>query len=614
MKKYRLISLLFLFIVALPLYAQQKQKFHVVSFQENTFDMSAREKPTSRDDGTGVLYAIIKVRSTDPDDDLKAYDLDFDYLKDVQEVHDGVLWVYVQNGAKTVNIARAGYHTISRYDLRTTLRPGKVYDLEIKPEAKVVSMQYLQFKVTPADSKAVIMYTDMNTNEEKIFANIDEEGNAAKKLLLGRYSYRVKSEFYHDSEGFVSLETPNGKHVEQVTLRPNFAQVSLSSPDGADIYINGERKGKGSWQGTLTPGTYSVECRKVNHTSSEEAITVVDGENLNLILKAPTPIVGQLSIETTPLEATVTVDGKEYGKTPIIIDPIIIGSHTVQVSKDGYQTSEETVQVEKGQQTDVHIVLTKGPEKGAINVVSSPKSAKLTIDGKEYGKTPNTVNNLLPGTYSVKLSKKGYYDETKSVYVYAGETSKLNMSLVKKSKSSSSRSRSYSSNSKVNFGITGSLGGFYSSGEYTDEYGYTYDTGEEWGSFSGDLGALIRFGDPERSTFNFITGLKLQFVTYDDESTSTASTQLTLPLNLNWNYMDGLYLGLGFSLGYELSGDDYYYDDYYYDEEPSSLCWDISMRTGFATRHHDFGLFMKFFAAPAIDFSASLGIEYTYYF
>lgn len=611
MKKYRLISLLFLFVVALPLYAQQKQKFHVVSFEENTFDMSAREKPTSRDDGTGVLYAIIKVRSTDPDDDLKAYDLDFDYLKDVQEMHDGVLWVYVQNGAKTVNITRAGYHSISRYDLRTTLRPGKVYDLEIKPEAKVVSMQYLQFKVSPADSKAVIMYTDMNTNEEKVFANIDEEGNAAKKLLLGRYSYRIRSELYHDSEGFVSLEEPNGKHLEVITLRPNFAQVSLTAPDGADIYINGERKGTGTWKGSLTPGTHSVECRKVNHTSSEEAITVVDGQDLNLLLKAPVPIVGQLSVETTPLEATVTVDGKNYGKTPLIIDQLIIGSHTVQVSKDGYQTSTETVTVEKGQQANCIITMTKGPEKGAISVKSSPKNAKLTIDGKEYGKTPYTVNNLLPGTYNLKLSKSGYYDESKSVYVYAGETSDINMSLVKKSKS---RSRSYSSSSKVNFGITGSLGGFYSSGEYTDENGYTYDTGEEWSSFSGDIGALIRFGDPERSTFNFITGLKLQFLTYDDEYTSTASTQFAIPFNLNWNYMDGLYMGLGFTLGFELSGDDYYYDDYYYEEEPSSMCWDISMRMGFATRHHDFGFALKFFATPTIEFTASMGIEYTYYF
>ena len=76
----RLLAVLLLVSIALPAMAQQKQKFHIESFSENSFDMSGHEKPTSRDDGTGMLYAIIKVRSTNPDDDLRAYDLDFDYL------------------------------------------------------------------------------------------------------------------------------------------------------------------------------------------------------------------------------------------------------------------------------------------------------------------------------------------------------------------------------------------------------------------------------------------------------------------------------------------------------------------------------------------------------
>ena len=48
--------LVLLLFAALPAAAQQKQKFHIESFGENSFDMSAREKPTSRDDGTGKLY------------------------------------------------------------------------------------------------------------------------------------------------------------------------------------------------------------------------------------------------------------------------------------------------------------------------------------------------------------------------------------------------------------------------------------------------------------------------------------------------------------------------------------------------------------------------------
>ena len=116
-----LFTILLLLFAVLPAAAQEMQTFHVESFVENQFDMSAHEKPTSRDDGTGKLYAIIKVRSTDPKDDLKAYELDFDYLKDVQEMHDGILWVYVQYGAKTVTIKREGFYTVERYNLKIKL-------------------------------------------------------------------------------------------------------------------------------------------------------------------------------------------------------------------------------------------------------------------------------------------------------------------------------------------------------------------------------------------------------------------------------------------------------------------------------------------------------------
>ncbi|MBQ5752038.1 MAG: PEGA domain-containing protein, partial [Bacteroidaceae bacterium] len=288
--------LVLLLFAALPVAAQQMQKFHVESFEENPFDMSAREKPTSRDDGTGTLYAIIKVRSTVPEDDLGAYKFDFDYLKDVEEKRNGVLWVYVQNGAKTMNIEREGFYPVQRYNLGTTLQPGKVYDLVLRPQPKVISMQFLMFKVSPADSEATIMYTNLSQDDgEKKLGDIDSEGSLAKKLVLGRYAYRVISESYHTSEGIVTLTEPDGKHIETVTLRPNFAHITLTVGNGAEIYINDERRGTGQWSGNLAPGTYSVECRKANHKSTLETITVEDGKNTTYTLKAPTPIVGNLS-------------------------------------------------------------------------------------------------------------------------------------------------------------------------------------------------------------------------------------------------------------------------------------------------------------------------------
>ena len=394
-----ILTILLLFLAAQPVEAQQMQKFHVESFGENSFDMSAREKPTSRDDGTGTLYAIIKVRSTAPEDDLNAYDLDFDYLKDVQEMHDGVLWVYVQYGAKTVTIKRDGFYTVERYNLKTTLQPGKVYDMTIKPEPKVVSMQYLIFEISPADSEATVMYTDLSKNDgEKKLGDVDSEGCVAKMLVLGRYAYRIISENYHSSEGVVTLDTPNDTHTERVTLRPNFARVTLSVGGGSsvDIYINKEKKGTGSWRGNLAPGTYSIECRKPNHRTTTETITVADGADVTHTLKAPEPITGALNITSTPLRAAISIDGKPCGETPRIISDLLIGTHKVTLSKSGYESAIMDVVVKEKETTEHNVTLKKittGSTTAAKPKQSAPKRGKITFAPYKVGDYYNDGTN-----------------------------------------------------------------------------------------------------------------------------------------------------------------------------------------------------------------------------
>ncbi len=407
--------LLTLFAVS-PAAAQQLQKFHVESFGENPFDMSAREKPTARDDGTGVLYSIIKVTSTDPDDDLKAYKFNFNYLKDVREMHDGILWVYVQNGAKTVDITRDGFHTIKRYNLETTLQPGKVYDMVLKPEPKVVSMQFLMFEVTPADCKGTVMFTEEG-GTEKFFGQLDADGIAAKMLVLGKYYYRIISENYHPSEGVVTLAEPDGKHIEPVTLRPNFAHITLTVDNGAEIYINKEKKGVGNWSGNLTPGTYNVECRKANHKSTTETITVIDGKNTTYTLKAPTPIVGGLVVNSTPMRAKVLIDGEVAGETPLIKKGLLIGNHKITLSKEGYESATFDILISENENIEKSIELKK-----IESPVASQGNAKNGGNGNSANLGSKTSAPYKVGDY--------YNDGTKEGIVFAVSNSGYSGKIV----------------------------------------------------------------------------------------------------------------------------------------------------------------------------------------
>ena len=415
---------LLLFLMVATTQAQQNRKFHVQSFEQNQFDTSARVKATEKYDGNGDRYSIIKVTSTNPNDDLMAYSFDFGMMNSLVEQHDDELWVYVQRNAKHVTIKRAGYATVRNYDLRTTIQPGQVFDMVLSPEAAKISRQMLLFKVSPSSSQAIITYKREGENDYKVFGNgnVDESGMAAMSLELGTYIYKIISQKYHPTEGRVVLNTRNGKYIEQVALRPNFANVTLNTIQGADIYIDDAKKGAGSWTGTLTPGTYSLECRKESYKSSYQTITVEEGKDLTLQLDAPTPITGVLSMMSSPLDATIAVDGKDCGTTPLIIDDILVGKRKITVSKQGYTTATIDVIINEGETTEQSVTL----EKLAQNQALISQTANTTNSGNSV-ETHEYVDLGLPSgtkwaTCNVGASKPEEYGD----YYAWGETETKN--------------------------------------------------------------------------------------------------------------------------------------------------------------------------------------------
>ncbi len=66
---------------------------------------------------------------------------------------------------------------------------------------------------------------------------------------------------------------------------------------------------------------------------------------------------------------------------------------------------------------------------GSIYFTSSPSGASIYLDSKYQGKTPMTLENVKPATYTVKIEKAQYNDWTKSVKVVAGEEETVSVSL-----------------------------------------------------------------------------------------------------------------------------------------------------------------------------------------
>ncbi len=102
------------------------------------------------------------------------------------------------------------------------------------------------------------------------------------------------------------------------------------------------------------------------------------------------PLVGDLVIEGVPDGATISIDGKPRGTTPLK-GPlhIPVGARTVRIFKAGFETLEARLNIVGGKKTSLPAVLSRLELAGWLQVdEASGYSMDVLIDGAAVGKTP----------------------------------------------------------------------------------------------------------------------------------------------------------------------------------------------------------------------------------
>lgn len=208
--------------------------------------------------------------------------------------------------------------------------------------------------------------------------------------------------------------TDNETIALNVELIPNFANVTLTTDAESEIWIDDNYKSNGSWSGPLELGEYSVEIKKKSHRTASEIVRVTEVGERTIALKAPTPIYASLELTSTPSNATVALDGKYVGETPLILNNILVGNHTVTVTKQGFSKVEKTIELKEEIENNISVVL---PNTKEVSITSNPTIADVYIDGVYKGVTPlKTV--LSYGEHMIRFIKDGYYKVEKTIKVY----------------------------------------------------------------------------------------------------------------------------------------------------------------------------------------------------
>ncbi|RDI94773.1 PEGA domain-containing protein [Meiothermus sp. QL-1] len=136
-------------------------------------------------------------------------------------------------------------------------------------------------------------------------------------------------------------------------------QVS-STPQGAQVLLNGRVVGNSPLNLTVAPGSYELELRLAGYQSFRTTVAVGSGQtvpvNVSLL-----PLRGSLEVFTN-VEARIFLDGREVGQTQggfLRIEGLDPGSLQVVALAPGYRVEARDVRVEPGRSQQVRLSLNR---------------------------------------------------------------------------------------------------------------------------------------------------------------------------------------------------------------------------------------------------------------
>jgi hypothetical protein len=173
----------------------------------------------------------------------------------------------------------------------------------------------------------------------------------------------------------------------------------------------------------------------------------------------PTPAFGSIMVTSDPAGANVYLDNSIRGVTPVTLEGVSNGPHTVLLRYDGYRDYSQDVTVMAGRNTvsavlvpraaigtsatstsetvaatgsPVTVQSTPAALTGSLSITTSPPGAIVYIDGQMKGITPATIPGLSAGSHSIVLIMDGYEDFKTTTDITPGTISEFVTGLAKR--------------------------------------------------------------------------------------------------------------------------------------------------------------------------------------
>ena len=324
---------------------------------------------------------------------------------------DGTAMKYMPFGSYSYNVQAANYHPEAGTIEVNDPVNKQVINVNLKPAFGWIEV------TGNASLDGAVVYID-----NQLIGNVPVKSGI---LASGPHTVKIARSMYSPFSQQVTV-SDNETTTLSPSLSADFANLTFSVGGNAEIWINGEKKGNGTWTGALGTGEYKVESKLASHRTSTKSLSVSPAQTGQTItLDPPTPIYGKINVAVSPAMADIYLDGEKKGQTPMILQNVLIGQHNIKVSKSGYGDYNTTVSVQEAQTADVSTRLADATN---VSLNITPLTASLTIDGQNYSSTQG-IYSLAFGSHTITMSAEGYKPFSRTIEVAQGGSNSFSLAM-----------------------------------------------------------------------------------------------------------------------------------------------------------------------------------------
>ncbi|MDD1694810.1 MAG: PEGA domain-containing protein [Methanoregula sp.] len=305
--------------------------------------------------------------------------------------------------------------------------------------------------LNPITTPTPVSYGSISVSSQpsgaEIYFNGDYRGLAPLVIYdvwPGSYTIRAEKSGYQDysTTAYVSSGVQTSVYCQLSALNTAGALYVLSTPSNSNVYLDSAYKGTTPITiNNLASGSHILEIDHTGYYDWKSSVNVPNGGTRTIdatLNPMPSSTTGWIYVSSSPGGASVTLDGSSMGETPssgsLKLNNIATGSHTVVLTRSGYQQYSATTSVSSNTVTEVSAILeptTTPSGTGGLTVTSTPPGANVFLDNAFVGISPLTLSSVATGDHVVSLQLEGYQEYSVTTPVNTGAVSTVSAALTR---------------------------------------------------------------------------------------------------------------------------------------------------------------------------------------